>query len=124
MFLFTFFGSMELKWLNKEQQQQQHIHGTLATTTDSNTSRKLLIHRIKLGNLWVVLLFLAHSATNRIITAKDHASTTVTALSGRDLSSNNFSGQVPFSVADLEHLLTLILTNNSFQGEIPSQLTW
>ncbi|RZC90322.1 hypothetical protein C5167_031035 [Papaver somniferum] len=30
-----------------------------------------------------------------------------------DLSSNNFSGKVSFSVADLEHLLTLILTNDS-----------
>ncbi|RZC90200.1 hypothetical protein C5167_044831 [Papaver somniferum] len=38
-----------------------------------------------------------------------------------DLSSNNFSGRVPSSVGDLQHLLTLNLSKNHLNGPMPAE---
>lgn len=42
-------------------------------------------------------------------------------MSRTDLSSNNFSGRVPSSFGDLDHLLTLNLSKNHLDGPIPAE---
>lgn len=44
----------------------------------------------------------------------------MTRLTRLGLSSNNFSGQIPFSVNNLTHLTGLFLQNNNFSGNLPS----
>ncbi|KAF6155459.1 hypothetical protein GIB67_019985 [Kingdonia uniflora] len=40
---------------------------------------------------------------------------------GKDLSSNEFSGTIPASIGDLEHLLTLNLTRNQLNGHLSAE---
>ncbi|OMO99369.1 hypothetical protein COLO4_13323 [Corchorus olitorius] len=47
----------------------------------------------------------------------------LTQLQYLDLSYNNFSGAIPVSIGNLNQLMTLDFSNNNFSGEIPSSLS-